>query len=54
MRVNALTSRASRTNKSQPNPTITCDSRDFLDMGNPFETYNDEDERFLSKAAHEH
>jgi len=26
-----------------------CDSRDFLVMGNPFETYNDEVDRFLSK-----
>jgi hypothetical protein len=25
------------------------DSRDFLVMGNPFETYNDEVERFLEK-----
>jgi len=29
--------------------SIACDSRDFLVMGNPFETYNDEVERFLSK-----
>ena len=29
--------------------SIACDSRDFLVMGNPFETYNDEVDRFLSK-----
>ena len=29
--------------------SIACDSRDVLVMGNPFETYNDEVERFLSK-----
>src|SRR6266516_1411504 len=29
--------------------SIACDSRDFLVMGNPFETYNDEVERFLAK-----
>ncbi len=29
--------------------SIACDSRDFLVMGNPFETYNDEVECFLSK-----
>jgi proteasome accessory factor A len=29
--------------------SIGCDSRDFLVMGNPFETYNDEVERFLAK-----
>jgi len=29
--------------------SIARDSRDFLVMGNPFETYNDEVERFLSK-----
>ena len=26
--------------------SIACDSRDFLVMGNPFETYNDEVEPF--------
>src|SRR5258705_8429680 len=29
--------------------SIACDSRDFLVMGNPFETYNDEVDRFLLK-----
>jgi proteasome accessory factor A len=29
--------------------SIACDSRDFLVMGNPFETYNDEVDRFLAK-----
>ncbi|HEY5992823.1 MAG TPA: proteasome accessory factor PafA2 family protein, partial [Candidatus Udaeobacter sp.] len=29
--------------------SIACDSRDFLVMGNPFETYNDEVGSFLSK-----
>ncbi len=29
--------------------SIACDSRDFLVMGNPFETYNDEVVRFLAK-----
>ena len=29
--------------------SIACDSRDFLLMGNPFETYNDEVASFLSK-----
>jgi pup-ligase protein len=29
--------------------SIAWDSRDFLVMGNPFETYNDEVDRFLSK-----
>ena len=29
--------------------SIACDSRDFLVMGNPFETYNEEVDRFLSK-----
>jgi proteasome accessory factor A len=29
--------------------SIACDSRDFLVMGNPFDTYNDEVDRFLSK-----
>jgi proteasome accessory factor A len=29
--------------------SIACDSRDFLVMGNPFETYNDEVDHFLSK-----
>src|SRR5436305_7462693 len=29
--------------------SIACDSRDFLVMGDPFETYNDEVERFLAK-----
>jgi proteasome accessory factor A len=29
--------------------SIACDSRDFLVMSDPFQTYNDEVERFLSK-----
>jgi hypothetical protein len=29
--------------------SIACDSRDFLVMGNPFETYSNEVERFLAK-----
>ncbi|HEU0209650.1 MAG TPA: proteasome accessory factor PafA2 family protein [Candidatus Udaeobacter sp.] len=29
--------------------SIACDSRDFLVMGNPFDTYNDEVDHFLSK-----
>jgi hypothetical protein len=28
---------------------ITCDSRDFLVMGDPFQTYNDEVDRFLNQ-----
>jgi hypothetical protein len=31
--------------------STSCDSRDFLVMGNPFETYNDELDRFLSKPC---
>ncbi len=30
--------------------SIACDSRDFLVMGDPFKTYNDEVEKFLSTA----
>src|SRR2546421_2769282 len=30
--------------------SIACDSRDFLVMGDPFKTYNDEVENFLSTA----
>ena len=29
--------------------SIACDNRDFLVMGDPFQTYNDEVERFLAK-----
>jgi len=29
--------------------SIACDSRDFLVMGDPFQTYNEEVERFLAK-----
>src|SRR6266849_5832064 len=29
--------------------SIACDSRDFLVMGDPFQTYNDEVDHFLSK-----
>ena len=29
--------------------SIACDSRDFLVMGDPFKTYNDEVDKFLSK-----
>jgi hypothetical protein len=29
--------------------SIACDSRDFLVMGDPFQTYNQEVEQFLAK-----